>query len=160
MPSSAPKLPWPILLVAAYLLPGAGHALYGEIRRGIIIGGTVLSLFVLGIFVGGVRIVEFPNTAIPSVLGKLLSQPAFLGQFFAGPIALVAGALSRSAAADPNTAGIMAHARLFDIAQLYTAIAGALNLLAIIDITGRSFDRNEPRPDRLLETSSTGDTQP
>lgn len=149
-------VPWPLVVLAAYLVPGAGHVLYGERRRGLVIGVSVVVLFVLGVWVGGVRVVELPDLAAGTLLGKLLSQPAFLGQFFAGPIALLAGWWSKSLASDPSTAAILAHARLFDIAQLYTAVAGALNLLAILDIGGRALDGAEPRPDRFREGSGQG----
>lgn len=152
-------VPWPLVVLAAYLLPGAGHVLYGERRRGVVIGLTVLLLFVAGVWVGGVRVVELPNLAAGTLLGRLLSQPAFLGQFFAGPVALLAGWWSKSLASDPATAGILAHARLFDIAQLYTAVAGALNLLAILDVGGRAFDGAPPRPDRFREPAGTREAQ-
>lgn len=157
---SKPSLaPWPVVMVGGFLVPGAGHFLRGERLRGVIIGVTVVVVFVLGVLIGGVRVVEFPSSTGPSLLARILSQPAFIGQFFAGPLAFITGYLSQQAAANPATAMIMAHSRLYDIALLYTGFAGALNLLAIIDATGRTFDgepSRDAKTDEPADPSSKG----
>jgi hypothetical protein len=148
-------MPWPIVLIAGFVLPGAGHFLLGERKRGVLIGFAVVLLFVAGLLVGGVRVVELPDfTTRGNLLSQLLAQPAFLGQFFAGPLALMAGYLSKLLAADPTTTAIVSHSRIYDIGMLYTAIAGALNLLAIVDSTSRSAAGTPPRDGTLPRDGS------
>lgn len=151
MPSKPIIAAWPVVMVGGFLLPGAAHFLRGERLRGVIIGTTILLLFTAGVLFGGIRIVEFPPSNGPNLLARLLAQPAFIGQFFAGPIAFIAGYASQHAAANPATAGIMSHSRLYDLSMLYTAIAGALNLMAIIDATARSFAQEPPRDAAKLD---------
>jgi hypothetical protein len=153
MPSKPFSAPWPVVLLGGFLIPGASHFLFGERRRGVIIGVTVVLLFLAGVLMGGVRVVEFPSSSGPSLLSRILSQPAFIGQFFAGPLALAFGFWSHQVASNPATADIMSHSRLYDICVLYTGFAGALNLLAIIDATARSLGGVEPRDQSPADTA-------
>lgn len=151
--TSSPNPPWPVVMIASYAFPGLGHFVRGERRRAAIIGIGVLTVFFAGLLIGGVRVVEFPTfpPAVPGtnptgrIVAGLLSQIPFLAQFFAGPLTFGAGVLSHNAASNAATAGIMAHGRVADIAILYTGVAGALNLLAIIDATARSAAGQPPR---------------
>jgi hypothetical protein len=137
---------WPLVLIAGFVVPGGGHFVYGERKRGFLIGSTIILLFLLGILVGGIRVVEFPDFSGPgNLLSKLLTQPTFDCAFFCGPITLVSGYISETMANNPNTAGLISHARLFDIGGLYIGVAGGLNLLAIIDSVGRSMEELAPR---------------
>ena len=89
-----------------------------------------------------------PNVADPPI-GKqlvLLVSPFsaifdnlwFLGQVLMGPIIVVAGYLSNSAA----QAGIdRTYGRLWDVGSLYTAVAGMLNLLLILDASARAREK-------------------
>lgn len=139
-------MPWPVVMIAGFLVPGLGHFLHGERKRGVVIGAGVLGLFVLGVLIGGVRVVSFPDFSLPTnLIGKLLSNVAFIPQFFAGPIALASAGWSAALAGNPETARIASHARLADIGMLYTAVAGGLNLLAMIDVTARAAELAEPR---------------
>jgi len=47
--------------VAGLLLPGLGYVLVGERRRAIWVGGAVLLMFLLGILIAGVRVIEVPG---------------------------------------------------------------------------------------------------
>ena len=55
--------PPPPALVAAsgWMVPGLGYWFVGQRGRGIVIGVTVVSLFVLGLLIGGVRVLEVPT---------------------------------------------------------------------------------------------------
>ena len=75
-------------------------------------------------------------------------KPWFVGQILCGPIALAASAVSIHAAR-PTAAAVAAsdspvqtvaisHARSWEIGTLYTAVAGMLNLLAMIDSAFRA----------------------
>lgn len=67
----------PVAAVLACLIPGAGHAYLGDIRRGVLIFTGVLGLFFGGILVGGIDVVDRREDFI-----------WFLGQALVGPIAL------------------------------------------------------------------------
>jgi hypothetical protein len=88
--------------------------------------------------------------------GELSDKPWFVGQVLCGPISLIAATISvhearpiatatpaDSSAVDsmgnpltaPQQHVPMSHARSWEIGTLYTAVAGMLNLLAIIDST-------------------------
>jgi hypothetical protein len=54
--------------VAAWALPGLGYWLIGQRGRGVIVCVSVISLFVLGLLIGGVRVLEVPAERIRSGL--------------------------------------------------------------------------------------------
>jgi hypothetical protein len=81
-------------------------------------------------------------------MAELSDKPWFVGQILCGPIALAASAVSIHAAR-PTAAAVAAsdspvqtvaisHARSWEIGTLYTAVAGMLNLLAMIDSAFRA----------------------
>ena len=133
-----------------WLLPGLGHFLTpGERWRGVAGGLAVLALFVLGLLIGGVRVVDVPGyrdgqklvdrggrwivTAQP--LAAVRESPWYLGQVFVGPVNLLASYASVTAAA----AGYpKPTARLGEIGTLYCAVAGMLNFVLILDAHGRA----------------------
>ena len=126
------KVPAPIVAIVNWLIPGSGYLLLGQFARGLTIGLTILSLFVLGMLIGGIHVVDPPSfQAIHgNVVRTALEKPAYIGQFFAGIIGIVSGWFGPS---QP-----VSHARANDIGTLYTAVAGMLNLLATIDSSYRA----------------------
>ena len=66
---------------------------------------------------------------------EIAEKPWFVPQFLTGPAALASAGLSVKAS---RQAAPRVHARLADIGTLYTAIAGMLNLMAIIDAAHRA----------------------
>ena len=114
----------------------------GQVARGLTIGFTILILFILGILIGGIHVVDPP--VISSLHGNfirtVLEKPWYIGQFLSGAIGLISGWLGPM---QPPS-----HARANDIGTLYTAVAGMLNLLATIDSSYRSTleDPYEPSP--------------
>jgi hypothetical protein len=177
---SAPRRPFtapaPLVALAGWLVPGLGYILIGERGRGIVIGVTIIVMFVFGLLLAGVRVIDVPGyndvgRAVyykPELNGRgqvvgeskntdgvgrwaLLSRPVaeiankpwFVGQVLAGPMCLIAAHFSLELAHStnpsmPNVPGVpRTHARLAEFGTLYTAIAGMLNLLAIIDASYR-----------------------
>jgi hypothetical protein len=140
MPHRRPfKVPAPIVAVVSWLFPGAGYLLLGQLTRGLTIGFTIIALFVLGLLIGGIHVVDPPvfgpatGNFVQTAMGRahvVLEKPSYIGQFLAGAIGLVSGWIG---AAQP-----VSHARANDIGTLYTAVAGMLNLLATIDAAHRS----------------------
>ncbi len=66
----------PVAALLALALPGAGHLYLGFVRRGVLIGAGVLSLFFGGLLVGGVDSVDANEDRI-----------WFIGQALVGPVA-------------------------------------------------------------------------
>jgi hypothetical protein len=130
--------PPPLVALAAWLVPGAGYWLIGQRTRGITIGITIVLLFVIGVFIAGIRVVEAPDLSGPSFTSSVLQRPWFLGQALTGPIGLLAAWGSSAAERSASYHAIESKARIAEIGTLYTAVAGMLNLLAIIDSAHRA----------------------
>jgi hypothetical protein len=155
----------PLVALFGWLLPGGGYLLLGEIGRGVTICVSILFLFITGLLIAGVRVIEVPgydaesgkplmlkNTGqwvmeaqpLTEIRNKLWSVP----QAMTGPVAIVAGAYSlHAASADPDhpgqQLGTITHSRINEIGSLYLSVAGLLNLMAIIDAAWRAAARAE-----------------
>ena len=128
--------------VAAWLVPGLGHILAGHTKRGAILMACIGGLWVVGLLVGGISVVQSRNSD-----GTL--RPWYLGQAIIAPSIAVEYTHDKFRARfegkdpSPHDESIPfspAYGRAAEIGTLYTALAGLLNLLAIIDIAYR-----EPR---------------
>ncbi len=148
MSSYVRKLP-PIVALAGWLLPGGGYLLLGQRTRGLVIGITIVLVFMGGLLIGGVRLLEVPmydenGQAIENGewVREIRAKPWSIAQILAGPVSIAGGVWSIEASIpDPaghRASGAKAHVRLLEIGTLYTAVAGMLNLLAIIDATSRA----------------------
>ncbi len=132
----------------AWLLPGSGHWFLGYRRRGVLIASGVLGLYVLGLLIGSVGVVN--------------RRDAFwwyCGQVFAGPATPMLDywgakhAPPDDPADDPGyTYATPSFAKVSEIGTLYTTLAGLMNLIAILDVMfkgrcglagGRRLDRRE-----------------
>ena len=137
--SSTSSTPPPLVALAGWLLPGAGYWLIGERVRGITVGVTILTLFTLGILISGIRVVQAPDmSASGNVAQRILTRPWFIGQVLIGPVGLGAAYVSDELANSATYRPIEAKARLAEIGTLYTAVAGMLNLLTLIDAAHRA----------------------
>lgn len=130
------SVPSPLVALVGWLVPGAGYWLIGQRARALTVGITILILFALGLLIGGMKVVDAP-ASYSNPFNILLQKPWFVGQVLAGPITLVTATIGR------GEAFFMSHARANEIGTLYTAVAGMLNLLAIIDSAYRAARGNE-----------------
>jgi hypothetical protein len=101
--------------IAAWLVPGGGHFALNEKRRAGLICVTVILTFLVGLFVGSVGVID-PVGAKPWYAAQLMISPVvfFLGRIGAGGAYPVYG-------------------RPSEIGQIYTSIAGLLNLLCVVN---------------------------
>lgn len=111
-----------IVGLAAWIIPGAGHFLLRERKRAAIIFITLTALFLTGLYVGSIAIVNH-ETSKPWFMAQILYSPAV-------------GILSQKVTggyvdAEGNHHEYTCFGRPQDIGQLYTGIAGLLNLLCI-----------------------------
>lgn len=164
-----------VVAVAGWLLPGFGYVLLGERSRGITIMVTVLTLYISGLLIANIRVIDVPGfdkNGFPDrvddrglrvqrstdydyqnahwamfsgeFVAEIATKPWYVGQIFAGPINLIASVFSVYEAQQNLP---MTHARLEEIGTLYTAVAGMLNLLAILDAASRAAHCEEsPEP--------------
>ncbi|UCE50026.1 MAG: hypothetical protein JSW47_07680 [Phycisphaerales bacterium] len=99
----------------AWLVPGAGHAMLGKKRHAAVIFVTIVLTFGAGLYIGSIGVVN-PVGAKPWYVAQVMNTPAVaaLGQVTSGGDYQVYGR--------PN-----------EIGQIYTSIAGLLNLLCIVN---------------------------
>lgn len=169
------NLPPPLIAIAGWLIPGAGYWLIGERTRAGVIFASILLLYLLGLLIGGVRVIEVPgydsqsgrqirmlgrqiisptdDMRYPQANWSLLSggfvpeianKPWFAGQILAGPICIISSYASMELAQQSSIDYPRPHAASETVATLYTAIAGMLNLMVIIDSTYRA---SQPAPE-------------
>ncbi len=106
------------LLIAGLLgwaVPGAGHFFIGERTRAVVIFVTVGLTFFVGVWVGSIGVID-------PVTGKL----PYMGQIMNSPAIMAIGRMTR----DGEYA---VYGRPNEIGQIYTSIAGLLNLLCIVN---------------------------
>jgi hypothetical protein len=199
--------------LCAWIVPGGGYLALGQTVRGITVFVCVISLLILGMLIGDVRVMDPPgwndygylsqmvvhilpggqqelerieptdadmqanplSDANDHLLGSALAtqpqaelsdKPWVVGQFLCGPVSIAASALSvhearlRDPGEDGNGQPIQSvpasHSRSWEIGTLYTAVAGMLNLLAIIDATfGGAFAQYSSGPQNRQNQSAT-----
>ncbi|MEQ9617417.1 MAG: DUF6677 family protein [Phycisphaerales bacterium] len=113
----------PHLAVAAFLFPGLGYIASGEVRRGVLVAAGVLLLFVGGMFVGGIDVVD-----------KKEDRWWFLLQAGVGPAAFAMDWVNQNHLKNPGI-GLdrrsLSHVN--EVGSLSCAMAGMLNMIAIVD---------------------------
>jgi hypothetical protein len=163
----------PIVAALGWLVPGLGYWLIGQRTRAMLAGVAIVILFGLGLLISGVRCVDVPGYGpsgsliyVQQVGGgtkplitnapfkAVLDKPWYIPQILAGPLTIGSSFWSLGVASARDASGDQAYpkatARMYDIGTLYTAIAGMLNLLVIIDAAHRAAKLNDsfgrPRP--------------
>ncbi|MBN1125051.1 MAG: hypothetical protein JXA82_08585 [Sedimentisphaerales bacterium] len=103
-----------IVGLLAWAVPGGGHFLIGERKRSIIIFITITATFVSGLYVGSIGVIDPVN-----------AKPWYMAQILASPAVGILANVTRSGQ-------YAAYGRPGDVGQIYTSIAGMLNLLCIL----------------------------
>ncbi len=112
-----------IVALVAWVIPGAGHFLIKERKRAVIIFVTLTALFLSGLYIGSISVVNHVNSRL-WFLPQILYSPAV-------------GLLSQKVQAgftddNGNHMEYNCYGRPCDIGQIYTGVAGLLNLLCIL----------------------------
>ena len=100
---------------AAWLVPGAGHFVLGKKRQAGVICVALVLTFLVGLYIGSVGVID-PVGAKPWYAAQMMNSPVvyLLGQ--------------------ANKAGeYPVYGRPGEFGQIYTSIAGLLNLLCIVN---------------------------
>jgi hypothetical protein len=174
--SRSTALPAPLIALCGWLVPGSGYWLIGQRTRAIISGSVILLTFLAGILIGGIRVIDVPGydpAGQPKMVrfardsdntvwalkydfkGEVLNKPWYIAQTLMGPTNVVATYASLKAA---DAGHRMSTARVFDIGTLYTAVAGMLNLLVIMDATYRAT--KPPYPEKEVPAPPSPSASP
>jgi len=116
----------------AWLVPGAGHWAINERRRAVVIGVVVILTFLAGLYVGSVGVID-PIGAKPWYAAQLMNTPAVY--LLAKHVTSVnnQAELQRASAGPDTVVPYRVYGRPNEIGQIYTSIAGLLNLLCIVN---------------------------
>lgn len=123
------KLPPPPLahMIAGLVLPGAGHVLQKRYGHAAIFAFCVYGLFILGEGLANVSAIDPDNHPIYFMLQMLSGLPAWVLHF---------GGLENEALIGENVA-----VRMHGLGTSFCAIAGVLNLLAMLELALHSKQR-------------------
>ncbi len=99
----------------SWLIPGGGYFLLKEKKRAIIIFAAITLTFCTGLYIGSIGVIDPVGSKFPYA-GQLISSPvvAIIGYHTSG-------------------GGYNVYGKPREIGQLYTGLAGMLNLLCIIN---------------------------
>jgi len=98
-----------------WLVPGAGHLAIKENKHAAIIFVTIVLTFATGLYLGSIAVID-PVGAKPWYVAQIMNSPMVAGL----------GHLTR-------TSGYRVYGRPNEIGQIYTSIAGLLNLLCVVN---------------------------
>jgi len=100
---------------AAWLVPGGGHFVLGERRRAAIIFAFVVLTFLVGLYVGSIGVIDPVN-----------AKPWYAAQVMNSPLVIPLGQVAASGR-------YPVYGRAGEIGQIYTSVAGLLNLLCVVN---------------------------
>lgn len=134
--------------ILGWLIPGFGHWSLGYRRRGRLIALGVLGIYLLGLLIGGV-----------GVINRQTGFWWYCGQVFVGPATPIVDywVAKHPEPADPAddpgyVYAVPSFAKVNEVGTLYTTLAGLLNLIAILDVIFKARgSRNQPRLNRRQE---------
>jgi hypothetical protein len=116
VPGEKSSLP-ALVLLAGWLIPGAGHLMLGKWVRALLLFVSILGMYLIGLGLAGK--VYSPNT------GDILDILGFVGQLGMGLLYILARALGWGATSVVNT--------LADYGTKFLVVGGLLNIIAAVD---------------------------
>lgn len=144
----------PLAAILGWIIPGLGHVQIGERGRGALVFAGVAFLWVCGLLIGGIDSVDRTNDRL-----------WFIAQAGSGPVAFVVDGLNssllkkgavgelidspgprsqrRGAPQQVSTLKSMAQAN--EYGTLYTALAGLMNIVALLDAGSRRTPNRRTR---------------
>lgn len=121
-----------IVGIVSWFFPGAGHLIQKRYKRGLIIGGSIWTMFIIAIISGGAY---YPGFDFKD--GQLLYLLNVFAKLGNGLGALISFLVSIEPA--PNTAALAT----FEYGGRFLETAGLLNYLATIDALDINFGRKK-----------------
>jgi len=108
----------PFLLIVAltgWLVPGGGYFILNEKKRSIILFATIALTFGIGLYIGSIGVID-----------PVGAKAWYAAQVMNSPLVAVLGHIS-------GGGGFPVFGKPNEIGQIYTSIAGLLNLLCIVN---------------------------
>lgn len=153
----------PLAGILAVLFPGAGHWYQGQAKRALLIAGGVLGLFVGGLVIGGIDVVDSRQDRL-WFLGEALVGPVAFGTDYVHQNMLKGYDAATGQRRSPMPGEVKDESgtwvagpagsrppfskslgKMNEIGTLYCTIAGMLNLVVIIDAAFPSAGRVKRR---------------
>jgi hypothetical protein len=132
--------------LAGWLLPGLGHWLIGQRRRGGVLMLTLLLLWAAGLTVGGISVIDHERQRW-WFLGQMLMAPSVAVDFYHQRLKPADQPLPRpkgeTGQAPPYRPSFGHQA---EQGTLYVALAGLLNLVAMLDVVYREPEEARHQP--------------
>ncbi len=107
--------------LAAWALPGGGHFIIKERKRAIIIFVTITLTFLTGLYIGSIAVID-----------KVGAKPWYAAQIMTSPVVGLVANVAETSVTEAGERRYVSYGRPYDVGQIYTSIAGMLNLLCII----------------------------
>ena len=104
-----------VVALSSWFVPGAGYYLLKEKKHAAIIFATIVLTFSIGLYVGSIGVID-----------PIRSWHWYIAQIMNSPLVAILGHISAGG-------GFAVYGRPNDIGQIYTSIAGLLNLLCIVN---------------------------
>jgi hypothetical protein len=126
--------------VAGWLIPGLGHLLLGQRRRGLVILAGILGLWTAGLLIGGITVIEHRSEAgefRPWFLGQMVIAPSLAVDYYHTSLRTEYRRKHDGKLPEPGRGElpyVPAFGRAHEMGTLYTSLAGLLNLLAILHV--------------------------
>lgn len=127
---------------AAWLVPGGGYFILGDRRRAWVVFITVTLTFVAGLYIGSIGVID-PIASKPWYVAQIMNSPAvfLIGSHVArtqldaqDAIGYASSHTAREQAVQKAKQEVYrVYGKPNEIGQIYTSIAGLLNLLCIVN---------------------------
>jgi hypothetical protein len=120
--TTPPLSVWILPVLAAWIIPGAGHFMLKKVGRGALLFGSVLLMFLFGLFMRGMM---FTPEKGADYLTTLINYGGFICNLAAGGMYLLAAMFGYS---QPDLPG-----DVHDYGTKFLVTAGLMNILAMVD---------------------------
>jgi len=110
-----------VVALAAWAVPGGGHFIIKERKRAIIIFVTITLTFLAGLYAGSIAVID-----------RVGAKPWYAAQIMASPVVGLIANVTETSVTEAGEPRYVSYGRSRDVGQIYTSIAGMLNLLSII----------------------------
>lgn len=132
MATQAVRIEKEVLTIAAvglfgWLIPGGGYFVLGDKKRGTIVLVTLVLTFLVGLYIGSIGVID-----------PVGAKPWYVAQVMNSPVVIVIGNIVTHgyqvyAQTKDYSQAYFVFGRACEIGQIYTSVAGLLNLLCIIN---------------------------
>jgi len=144
--------------LAGWLVPGLGHMLIGQRHRGGILMVTLILLWAAGLTVGGINVIDHRSHAY-WFAGQMLIGPSVAVDWYHQRIKQ-GGSPQPESVSGRVPAYIPSFGRIAEQGRLFIALAGLLNLVAVIDVLYREPAETRADAGRDAPAASPGVGEP